>query len=384
MEYSATRTQTSSRAPPNMSMLAMITPTPHDAAMRHYSWNDPRSRDHVLSRPRTEPDKIALPSIRQVVSRMPGHAGPVLANPRAQAIPELHLAVPREGPARSPSATTSPIVSLPGAMTPPEYVHSPNSNKRRRLSIDEREERACRVPRLHTAPLGPALWLGDDTSPATATRSETDSWKGSSSRTSPLLPHSAGLPSMRSPPLPMESGERAEGKFTLPSLPLLHLERSFTALPPPARGFPGDDYVPAPGRPVMVHPGAPGMDVVGPGYRQTSYGYGYHHPTRVQSLSLGSIPAFDRSPFSANIYPYHEYMRMSEYGGMGLYGDGKQRKRRGNLPKETTDKLRAWFVAHLHHPYPTEDEKQDLIRQTGLQMSESMITLGNGSRGAPG
>jgi hypothetical protein len=52
--------------------------------------------------------------------------------------------------------------------------------------------------------------------------------------------------------------------------------------------------------------------------------------------------------------------------------DGKQRKRRGNLPKETTDKLRAWFVAHLQHPYPTEDEKQELMRLTGLQMSKSL------------
>lgn len=50
--------------------------------------------------------------------------------------------------------------------------------------------------------------------------------------------------------------------------------------------------------------------------------------------------------------------------------DNKQRKRRGNLPKETTDKLRAWFVAHLQHPYPTEDEKQDLMRQTGLQINQ--------------
>jgi hypothetical protein len=55
---------------------------------------------------------------------------------------------------------------------------------------------------------------------------------------------------------------------------------------------------------------------------------------------------------------------------VGIGGDTKQRKRRGNLPKETTDKLRAWFVAHLSHPYPTEDEKQDLMRQTGLQMSK--------------
>jgi hypothetical protein len=55
---------------------------------------------------------------------------------------------------------------------------------------------------------------------------------------------------------------------------------------------------------------------------------------------------------------------------MALGNDSKQRKRRGNLPKETTDKLRAWFMAHLHHPYPSEDEKQELMRQTGLQMNQ--------------
>jgi hypothetical protein len=50
-------------------------------------------------------------------------------------------------------------------------------------------------------------------------------------------------------------------------------------------------------------------------------------------------------------------------------GDSKQRKRRGNLPKETTDKLGRWFSAHLSHPYPTEDEKQAMMRETGLAMS---------------
>jgi len=48
----------------------------------------------------------------------------------------------------------------------------------------------------------------------------------------------------------------------------------------------------------------------------------------------------------------------------------KQRKRRGNLPKETTDRLREWFLAHLEHPYPTEEEKQGLMRGTGLQMNQ--------------
>lgn len=64
---------------------------------------------------------------------------------------------------------------------------------------------------------------------------------------------------------------------------------------------------------------------------------------------------------------------MYDMGIGGTSENSKQRKRRGNLPKETTDKLRAWFVAHLQHPYPTEDEKQDLMRQTGLQMSKSQL-----------
>lgn len=69
--------------------------------------------------------------------------------------------------------------------------------------------------------------------------------------------------------------------------------------------------------------------------------------------------------------PYQEYGRFGgDMGPGGLVGETKQRKRRGNLPKETTDKLRSWFVAHLQHPYPTEDEKQELMAQTGLQMSE--------------
>ncbi len=107
-----------------------------------------------------------------------------------------------------------------------------------------------------------------------------------------------------------------------------------------------------------------------------AYEFPGHHPARGHSLSLSSIHAFDqRAAFPAAEYgpQYQDYMRVGEQGGMGVNGDNKQRKRRGNLPKETTDKLRAWFMAHLQHPYPTEDEKQDLMRQTGLQMSRSSL-----------
>jgi hypothetical protein len=69
------------------------------------------------------------------------------------------------------------------------------------------------------------------------------------------------------------------------------------------------------------------------------------------------------SMYSTQAYP------LPDVSSMAAAESTKSRKRRGNLPKETTDKLRTWFKAHLSHPYPTEEEKQELMRQTGLQMS---------------
>lgn len=46
------------------------------------------------------------------------------------------------------------------------------------------------------------------------------------------------------------------------------------------------------------------------------------------------------------------------------------RRRRGNLPKHVTDILRQWFHAHLEHPYPSEEDKQEFMRRTGLTISQ--------------
>ena len=51
------------------------------------------------------------------------------------------------------------------------------------------------------------------------------------------------------------------------------------------------------------------------------------------------------------------------------------RRRRGNLPKHVTDILRAWFQDHLDHPYPTEEDKQALMRQTNLSISQVSLTF---------
>ncbi|MCJ1290539.1 hypothetical protein MMC34_002078 [Xylographa carneopallida] len=92
-----------------------------------------------------------------------------------------------------------------------------------------------------------------------------------------------------------------------------------------------------------------------------AYNTAYRH-----DYNYASSQYSDRSPFSnggSGSYPL-------SYDGSSEQGDGKQKRRRGNLPKTVTDTLRVWFTEHIAHPYPTEEEKQILMSQTGLTISQ--------------
>jgi hypothetical protein len=78
-------------------------------------------------------------------------------------------------------------------------------------------------------------------------------------------------------------------------------------------------------------------------------------------------PYADRPPFHGGGGGGHH---PSGFEHAGDHGDGKHKKRRGNLPKAVTDTLRMWFADHISHPYPSEEEKQDLMNQTGLTISQ--------------
>lgn len=70
----------------------------------------------------------------------------------------------------------------------------------------------------------------------------------------------------------------------------------------------------------------------------------------------------DQSPFSP-----------STPGGLETFDQVARlgnKRRRGNLPKHVTDTLRNWLTNHVAHPYPTEDEKQQLCQITGLNMNQ--------------
>jgi hypothetical protein len=54
----------------------------------------------------------------------------------------------------------------------------------------------------------------------------------------------------------------------------------------------------------------------------------------------------------------------------GIAGSGTPGKRRGNLPKESKDKLKLWLSLHVEHPYPTEEEKKELAAEAGMTMGQ--------------
>ncbi|KAH0555797.1 hypothetical protein GP486_006258, partial [Trichoglossum hirsutum] len=111
-------------------------------------------------------------------------------------------------------------------------------------------------------------------------------------------------------------------------------------------------------------------------YRVSSPGFGpasspYHHastlPQRHTPYSNRPTVPLDRSPFCPS-GPHHPApLEM----GMDYYEPSRgSKRRRGNLPKPVTDLLRSWLTDHLTHPYPTEEEKQMLMLQTGLSISQ--------------
>ncbi|KAI0544576.1 hypothetical protein F4679DRAFT_589358 [Xylaria curta] len=330
-----------------------------------------------LARPCSERSKVSLPSIHQAFPDLEQLVG--VPEPLPEPLPELQ----RDRLPRTPPSATSPTGGAPyhGPITPPDYIISPNRSKRRRVSSDEEAEfyRASEVPRPYTV----ARRMPQ--SPSLETRLPFRPWVDSAPPSPYYTDYNPAM-SIRSPDC-VNPHERTEARRAPPCHPVSNYEPgvggSYRVQGHSGdeyhrtQGHSSDEYVMDSSRRSSYAPSSNGYptDVGGHGYRPPSYHppYGYHHPNRAQSLSAGSVQLerMERTPFSSGGYIHHRetFMRLGEFG-LGANGEGKQRKRRGNLPKETTEILRNWFVAHLGHPYPTEDEKQALMRETNLQMNQ--------------
>lgn len=117
-----------------------------------------------------------------------------------------------------------------------------------------------------------------------------------------------------------------------------------------------------------------------PIYRQDSYPpHGYPQDSYYPPLEHrhGPFPQpgsqqnfYEQRARSERLHYAHPWGGHSDSAVSPRGGDGGKNKRRGNLPKEVTEKLYAWLYGHLNHPYPTEDEKQKMMRETNMQMSK--------------
>ncbi|KAI1302553.1 homeobox KN domain-containing protein [Xylaria venustula] len=275
--------------------------------------------------------------------------------PIRQAFSDYKLEIHQDIAVTPPSATSPTEPYFNGAQTPPEYVHSPSRAKRRRRSdgVKREFETNSQIPRHYDL-----TQAGSRPQSPTCRSGVMYSGNPSSHAQNFTLPFVG-------PRVTAETHERAEIRRTLPSLPGL-------GEGPHLQSYPYDGHMPESSRRFSFtatsgHCG----DFGGQGYRPGSFGYGHNHPNRHPSFSVGPAP-FDRTPFSPGTYGPNVprgYMHMGDFGPKNSE-EGRPRKRRGNLPKEVTDKLRAWFLSHLKHPYPTEEEKQDMVRRTGLHMNQ--------------
>jgi len=259
-------------------------------------------------------------------------------------------------------------MGIKSLLSPSEYSPPQSLHKRRKISSDDDHELERSPPRF------PALQdPGLDRRASSVSMPESVSYILHNSP----YPQRQKSPTVRNPP-PFDSPltTRSEWDRTLPSL-----SSTFQFDGPSPQGSRRSskwseyslDYSRT-GSQTHTQPTVSAFNPPSTPYQPPLFSYGYH--SRHQSYSGPSTAPsvkHDRTPFSSNLHASSFPNSNFSYGhdGNELGGTDKQRKRRGNLPKETTDKLRAWFMSHLTHPYPTEDEKQDLMRHTGLAMSKS-------------
>lgn len=97
-------------------------------------------------------------------------------------------------------------------------------------------------------------------------------------------------------------------------------------------------------------------------YRAQDPYFGQPHYANVAPLGYEGAVAYHHQPAQ---YSYTFQSTMS-----GDQNSFQHRKRRGNLPKEATAILKEWFSKHSESPYPTEDEKLELCRLTGLTLNQ--------------
>ncbi|TEY44660.1 hypothetical protein BOTCAL_0348g00050 [Botryotinia calthae] len=329
-----------------------------------FSGSDWRGLEPVemRSKPRMANVGESLPSIRTMFSGFESHERPIESEYRH-------------------ATSFSPITT--------ERNTSPGSNKRMRLSEDYYDEESQQQRERYQS-------VSSGRSPMTATygyHSANSSPVSSNARRESRVHSSHGSPyisrSGREQPILSIPERRAQNQDHHTSRPPFHSpisEPSSTAYRPslpsittPDRSYertysqnpierPHGEYPP-----INEYPRNEYALEASRSYHQQKYApsrsdYGYHQPRDQGYPQPATFPHHPgQTPFT-NRHHSGNY-NSTPYQSQDM-GDAKPRKRRGNLPKPTTDILTTWFINHLEHPYPNEEEKQLLMRQTNLQLNQ--------------
>ncbi|KAJ1651579.1 Homeobox protein tos8 [Dispira simplex] len=126
----------------------------------------------------------------------------------------------------------------------------------------------------------------------------------------------------------------------------------------PQQSNPTMTYVP------RTHPAYATIDAAGLGLAG--------EPTRrAPSYSMGTshMPYRHSNPGTIRTSLHHNRTANGNGSAASPYKPNTKR-RRGNLPKPVTAILKAWLLEHVKHPYPTEEEKCALAKQTNLSLNQ--------------
>lgn len=93
----------------------------------------------------------------------------------------------------------------------------------------------------------------------------------------------------------------------------------------------------------------------------------FHHVNGSDYSSDTSIRPFN--VLSSSGISHKSHLRDSEPGAYFnvVQITSEPQKHQRKLPRDATERLRDWLMTHVQNPYPTDDEKHELMRQTGLR-----------------
>ncbi|KAL9612786.1 MAG: hypothetical protein Q9167_002621 [Letrouitia subvulpina] len=137
-------------------------------------------------------------------------------------------------------------------------------------------------------------------------------------------------------------------------------------------GYPGSRHHLNPANPMSAPERQPSSNRRSPNPHNlpSTYNVTPRAPSYPPPHSQPALVAPGISQSNVNYPPSHLHMqRQAEFEAVDV-GDKANKKRRGNLPKSTTEILKEWLVQHLDHAYPNEEQKQMLIERTGMSTSQ--------------